>query len=503
MNNAKSGSSIIQTTTYLSVLVAGVLASSTLGAAEAKPLIDELSKKLEPAKPIEPSDDQVKQVVDARKSFGFRSDEEYVRQLLTKPASLGAVTGFITGGHYATPDEVEELKLRLVVQEDALAILPVAADDRDFAGLYVDNKGNLNIGFTVNAREKVAALRQKAELPERINAFSAERSMVELENAKQRIVKSGDELIASGIEVSQVAIDIAGNTIRVGVVDLNPEKRKLIELQFGQVDVFDNPVFDVEARADTASPMVAGVRITNSSGGSCTSNWKARDRTTNELVMITAGHCGVDVNGTFGGPGDDMFQGVNSGGGARQLGTSDQTTWTFPNINIATGAVSGSGTVDAMRVPFLSGIGSLPWLYAYDDANSGVFSNGEQAQVGEADGTVVVGTSVCSAGQFSPANQVGGSNWKNCGTVSAVSVANTFRRQTGSPDRFTVLNSNVADYIGIGGDSGAPVWRLSYDATDGFQAVAVGHHSGGNTGSEIFNDVNLVEDALNVDIVHF
>ena len=42
------------------------------------------------------------------------------------------------------------------------------------------------------------------------------------------------------------------------------------------------------------------------------------------------------------------------------------------------------GPVDAMRVHFADGIGSLPWLYAYDDANAGVFSNGEEAPVGGA-----------------------------------------------------------------------------------------------------------------------
>lgn len=187
----------------------------------------------------------------------------------------------------------------------------------------------------------------------------------------------------------------------------------------------------------------------------------------------------------------------------RKVGISDQTTWTFPTVDPFSGARSGSGPVDAMRAPFLSGIGSLPWLYAYDNANSGVFTNGEQASVGGADGTVVVGTSVCSSGQFSPGNQVGGSNFKNCGTVSAVNVARTFTRQTGSPDSFVLQNANIADYVAIGGDSGAPVWRLEYDSNSGFEVIAVGHHSGGPTGSEIFNDVDRVEDALNVDIVHF
>ena len=79
----------------------------------------------------------------------------------------------------------------------------------------------------------------------------------------------------------------------------------------------------------------------------------------------------------------------------------------------------------------------MPWLYAYDNANTGLSSAmGKQVRVGEADGTVAVGTTVCSAGQFSPGNQIGG-DFKNCGTVSSVNVANRVRetapaRRTGS-----------------------------------------------------------------------
>ena len=503
MSKTKFGLNIFPATSYLSVVAAGVMTAGSVFAAETQALVSGLTETLEPAKAMQPTDEQVKQVMTARKGFGFRSDEKYVRNLLTRPESFGALVGFMTGGHYATPNEVEELKIRLAVQEDALTILPVANEDRDFAGLYVDGKGYLNIGFTVNADKKVEVLRRKAEIPQRIQAFTAERSMVELENSKQRVIKSNPELLAEGIQVSQVAIDIANNNVKVGVADLDPAKRELIVLQFGQVEVFEKAINEVELRSDTADPMRAGVRITNVSGGSCTSNWKARDRDTNDLVMITAGHCGPDVDGTLGGPGVSMFQGVNDDFSTRKIGVSDQTTWTFPTVNPGTGARTGSSPVDAMRVPFLDNIGSLPWLYAYNNGNAGVFSDGEKAPVGDADGTVVVGTSVCSGGQFSPADQVGGSNWKNCGTVSAVNVANGFFRQPGSPDVFTVLNTNVADYVAIPGDSGAPVWRLSYDSSDGWEVIAVGHHSGGPTGSEIFNDVNLVEDELNVDIVHF
>jgi hypothetical protein len=302
--------------------------------------------------------------------------------------------------------------------------------------------------------------------------------------------------VSDGIQVSEVAVDIRNNTVRVGVVDLNPSKRKAIasQFQFAGVEFFEQPLAIPEDRSDTANPMRAGVAITG-----CTSAWKARDRSSGELVMLTAGHCAADVTGTPGGPGFDVFQGTNADGSGRQVGTSDQTTWTFPTVN-PDGSRSGAAPVDAMRVPLL--VGALPWLYAYDNANAGVFDNGEAVPVEGVDGSVVVGTSVCSAGRNNPGDQVGGSNWKNCGNVSAVNVARGFVRSPGSVDSFMLQNANIADYVAIPGDSGSPIWRTQY-TNSRFNAIAVGHHSGGPTGAEIFNDIDRVQNALNVDVLSF
>ena len=486
---------------YLSALATGVVASGSLVAAVSEALGAEPGDMLQPAPPLNPSKAIIEEVVEARKKFGFRHDEAYVRDLLTRPAGYGAVFGPLTGGHYATPDEVKELEIRLQVQDDAISIMRRARADRDFAGLYVDRDGVLHVGFTKSSREKVLGLHKNARQPQRMRAFKAAHSLAELEAQKQHILDAAAKLTAAGIQVSQIAVDVKTNMVRVGVVNLDPAKRKAITTQFGPVDVYEGELAELDLlRSDTADPMRAGVRIDIQGGGSCTSNWKARDRDTGELVMLTAGHCTTSTDGTLGGPGTWINQGVNADFTPRKVGLSDQTTWTFPTVNLD-GSRSGAAPVDVMRVPFQSGVGSLPWLYAYDDANLGVFANGEEAPVGGADGTVVVGTSVCGAGQYSPGQTVGG-NFKNCGTVSSVNVARTFWRTSAHIDTFVLQNANVADYVGIPGDSGAPVWRLAYD-NSAWEAIAVGHHSGGPTGAEIFNDIDRVEDALNVDIVHF
>lgn len=500
MKSVQTVSKALAAPASLSMLIAGVLSAANVAAEDVDEMISGLEKTLEPARPIEPTPELIDQAIATREGFGFRHDRDFVKELLSNPEQFQALSGALTGGHFATPDEVDVLKMRLVLQEDAISLTPALEKDPHFAGVYIDSKNIIRIGFTFDAQNKVEKLREQVKLPDRLEAFDAERSLRELENSKSRVVKLSSELAAEGIVISRVGIDIQGNSVDVGVVDLDPEKREIVQRLFGQVNVTDNPINEVELRSDTADPMRAGVRITNAFGGSCTSNWKAQDRTTGELVSITAGHCVSDVNGTFGGPGASFFQGTTGAGAARQIGVSDQTTWTFPILDFVTGARRGSAEVDALRMPFASGIFSMPWLYAYDNANTSVFADSEEVRVGDVDGTVIIGTSVCSGGQFSPGNQVGGSNWKNCGAVNAVNVANVFSRQSGSPDRFTVLNSNEATYTAIGGDSGAPTWRVGYNASQGWHAIAVGHHTGGPAGSEVFNDIDRVEDALNVDI---
>lgn len=500
MKRIKAASSNSIGRARLSMLIASALSVANVAADDVDKMISGLAETLQPAKPTKATSEAVDQAVAARQGFGFRSDREFVTQILESPEKFEALTGALTGGHYATPEEVEALKIRFVLQEDAIALSPGLSDDPDFAGIYISDDNVINIGFTFNAERKVNELRQKVKLPKRLRAFSAKSSMLELENDKKRVVDSFAELTADGIVVSKVAIDIASNKLKIGVVNLDPKKREALQRLFGEIDVVDKPLNELEHRTDTAVPMRAGVRITNATGGSCTSNWKAQDRTTGEMVSITAGHCAPDINGTLGGPGAPFFQGLTSSGAARQIGVSDQTTWTFPIINAATGARTGSNEVDALRAPFENNIFSMPWLYAYDKANTGVFADGEQARIGAVDGTVVIGTAVCSGGQFSPGNQVGGNNWKNCGSVNAVNVANGFTRQTGSPDSFTVLNTNEATYTAIGGDSGSPTWRIGYDSSKGWHGIAVGHHTGGPAGSEVFNDIDRVEDALNVDV---
>jgi hypothetical protein len=472
------------------VTIGAVATGATMAGSQASVAAPEARHgKLSPGEPLEPSDELVQHEVEVRERFGFRHDEDFVRDLLRGPGKYGAMAGPETGGHYATPEEIEELRSRRRVSRDARRLLREARKDGDFAGLYIDRDGWLNVGFTRRHKEKAARLGEGADEPGRIRPFAARRSFRELEEVKNRIVEAMIEFAAAGVQVTRVAVDVPSNSVQVGIDGLDGAKRAAILARFGAVDVSEVPLQAADTRAATADPMRAGVSI---DGANCTSAWKAMDRTTGRRVMLTAGHC-ADV-------GRVITQGTTSTGSLRTVGTVDRTTWTFPN-RLPNGTRWGSGPVDAARFPLT--VSSLPWLYAYDNANG---TNGDAKEVESVDGTVVFGEPVCSAGQYSPGDRVGGGanvgyyqGFKNCGRVTAVNITWVFPRFTGSNDTFTIQNANQANYTSIPGDSGAPVWHYG----NGPVVEAVGINSGGPTGGEVFNDIDRVENALNVDILRY
>ncbi|MCP3703022.1 MAG: hypothetical protein GY954_08850, partial [Alteromonas sp.] len=220
---------------YLATLASKVAVSSSLLTAISAAMAAPLSDKLQLATALNPTEAIIKEVVEARKKFGFKHDRAYVRELLTRPDSFGAVVGPLTGNHYATPEEVKELKVRLEVQSDATSMMSRAREDKDFAGMYVDKKGTLHIGFTKSSKEKVLGFQKNAKHPKRVRVFKANNSLTALEMQKQRIVESSTELVADGVQISQVAIDIKTNLVKVSVVNLDAGKRDAITSRFGQV----------------------------------------------------------------------------------------------------------------------------------------------------------------------------------------------------------------------------------------------------------------------------
>jgi hypothetical protein len=250
-DNRHLGKKLRPRSELLLAVAASVMASGAVIPAKAQSAGADPGSMLKPATRLAPTDQLIDQTIEARRKFGFRHDPEFVRDLLTQPEKYHALVGRMTGGYYATPDEAQELAVRLRVQEEAINIMRGARrdpdfrgarTDPDFAGLFVDQKGILHIGFTKSAKEKVQGFQKATKYPARVQAFKADRSLAELEALQRRIVETVPKLAPDGIQVSEVAVDISNNTVRVGVVDLDDSKRKAITSQFPGVEVFEQPL---------------------------------------------------------------------------------------------------------------------------------------------------------------------------------------------------------------------------------------------------------------------
>jgi hypothetical protein len=241
-DNRHLGKKLRPRSKLLLAVAASVMASGAVIPAKAQSAGADPGSMLKPATRLAPTDQLIDQTIEARRKFGFRHDPEFVRDLLTQPEKYHALVGRMTGGYYATPDEAQELAVRLRVQEEAINIMRGARTDPDFAGLFVDQKGILHIGFTKSAKEKVQGFQKATKYPARVQAFKADRSLAELEALQRRIVEAIPKLVPDGIQISEVSVDISNNTVRVGVVDLDDSKRKAITSQFPGVEVFEQPL---------------------------------------------------------------------------------------------------------------------------------------------------------------------------------------------------------------------------------------------------------------------
>lgn len=74
--------------TRLSVLIAGVPAAANVAADNVDEMISALEETREPAKPARATSEAMERAVAARKGLGFRSDPDFVRQILESPENV-------------------------------------------------------------------------------------------------------------------------------------------------------------------------------------------------------------------------------------------------------------------------------------------------------------------------------------------------------------------------------------------------------------------------------
>jgi hypothetical protein len=319
----------------------------------------------------------------------------------------------------------------------------VAAAEADpaFGGFYFDQKAGGIPTFVFAEPEPAAADDIRAMLPPGA-ALTIEirpHAYAELRATADTIIEDLETWNSEHLEIMSVAVDVRTNSVLVGVQDLDGAISSEVARRYG-LSVRFRQQSPAEADACTSIsacwPPKGGFKIVASSdGGICTSAFVARRTDTDELTLVTAGHC-LYVHG-----GSDV-QWTHNGS---TIGKSKQYIWeSFKAADVGLIRISDASTT-AMASNFRRFISnanvSPPTVSSLED----VASNSLQQ----------VGYSVCRTGWASH---------RTCGEILYRQMAN-YSCVTGYTCRL-INGTYEVDFDSTGGDSGgsmfSPLGPLGY-----------------------------------------
>lgn len=232
---------------------------------------------------------------------GFTATDSLLRALIADPTRQEAIDRF---GAALTVDQGDELDLRLAAQ-DAMPVIDSFAATRQatYAGVYMDNPGGglLYVGFTADAQNQVDQLKASFPYPARLRAFTAARSMTDLQAMQARLESDWGTNALPIANVSAVGIDERLNLVVVGSINPGPQDESLLQGRYGSGVILkkEDPQTaagrhlrvtggelirpDVDAEEGIISCTLGFGTYRNRSGGNNT--------TVKQYDNLTAGHC--------------------------------------------------------------------------------------------------------------------------------------------------------------------------------------------------------------------
>lgn len=327
-----------------------------------------------------------------------------------------------------------------------------------FAGLWLDLAagGEVTVAFTEDAAANAAALADGFARPDLVRGVDVGHSLADLERRLDAMIADREE-VRRGRGPREIptasydlAVDVRRNAPVVRLARPDAAVAERFRARYGRDVVVDAPGLATPTactQTDCRYGLRSGLRITNDSGGWCSTAFAAR-RWWNEWAMLTAGHCGHDpVSGQWASHGGQYY-------GYRE-------------------AEQYSGPVDAEfhRVVY-NGFYGTPHIYVDDY---------EQAREVRAKGQwrhLVNGEFVC---------KTGATTGKTCGFVQ-----NKYLSLTNIPNSYHFVE---ASFCVQGGDSGSGVYS-SYKA----RGIVHGFITGNNCRA-VFGHSEYAEQALAVSIV--
>lgn len=394
------------------------------------------------------SNEQLAYEIEMRRSLGFRSDEDYVRQLHNSNSS---VQSEMAGDIPFTQEEIIELETRIRFESELEAIDSVLSQNFPsiYGGIYVDHapnsEGHENGGHIVIVLvEEIRSIQEllptivSLSFPERIKFQDGDYNYKHL---RHQFTLVSEEMKHLQGQISSVSEDIPSNRIVVHVTGVEAEinadqsiakdtlPRSLSELLADEAIIVYQGKLNYQPTAVNAGEgwTDEGLDV------NCTLGFKVQ--VNGYTGMVTAGHC--FWNGRVG-----QFEVINK-------------EWTSTSIGEGTNLVQVGGLTDSAIIK-LDSSGT-----ATDDV---VNYSGVRDVTGEVlSSSYSYGNWRCFSGRTSGTK---------CGIITCSSVSIGYLDQFGQ--YFTAQDAYTVDPKGQGGDSGAPGYRPD----SGNTASAVGIHAG-------------------------
>lgn len=184
----------------------------------------------------------------------------------------------------------------------------VAAQPDNFAGATVDQATGVLTVRVVQGRDGAAQTALRSRLAAKstgaskgadsatrtIRLQTAAHSTRELTAVRDRVTTEAGWAAKAKPVLSEWYVNVATNTVDVGVTRITPELTRAAQQAFGplvRLHQADRP--SVQTRLVDSAPWYGGSRINLSTGGFCTTGFSVRQINTGTTGIITAGHCGV------------------------------------------------------------------------------------------------------------------------------------------------------------------------------------------------------------------
>lgn len=289
-----------------------------------------------------------------------------------------------------------------------------------FAGLWADGTDAVHLAFQSNAPDKAQEARKRADVSLPVVPHTFRWSRAELQGIVDSIGDDLDEYSADGITIAFATVDVRRNLVVIGVDGSASSAEAKFAGRFGsdRIEVIDHPAlgdvqvagfFDPCTSRENCPALLRGGIDIRSTTHRCTSAFEAIRNTTNEDVLLTAGHC------------FPLGTGVNH--------------WTTAPIGTVIGRQDW-GDTDAESISQQDAVWDpTNWVYHTDSNRQRQINEVKQAA------TEFVGERVCKSGTTSGLT---------CGEITDTNaVAADHTGQT------------FADFCSLPGDSGAPIYRNS------------------------------------------